>query len=164
MQACARSSRASVEQCRKLLREFPRSDVLPRPKMRTEKGEFVYRDYAWAEALRRSLPENAEGASSCAEGIDLARGSVPAKSAGVGGLDSASASLAHARKKHGRDDELFSDTDFLAHLDLKACMSSLDVATATYCHILSSTASMSSTCRRRRQGPGREGSGGCVYV
>ena len=112
--------------------------------MRTDKGEFIYEPDAWAEALRRSLPENAEGASSCAEGSDLARGSVAegsdlargsvaANSAGVGGHDPTSASLAHDRKKRGRDNERISDTDFLARVDLKACMSSLDAATTNYC-------------------------------
>ena len=147
--------------------------------MRTDKGEFIYEHDAWAEALRRSLPENAEGASSCAEGSDLARGSVAegsdlargsvaANSAGVGGHDPTSASLAHrgsvaegsdlargpvaansagvgghdptsaeslahVRKKRGRQNEMISDTDFLARVDLKACMSSLDAATTNYC-------------------------------
>ena len=128
--------------------------------MRTEKGEFVYERDACAEALRQSLPENAEGASSCAEGIDLARGSVPAKSASVGGLDSSSASRAHARKKRGRDDELFSDTDFLARLDFKACSSSLDVTTVTYCRRQLRCRPIVADAGRGREGKGRA----CVYM
>ena len=83
-----------MEECRKLLGVFPRSDVLPRPKTRTEEGDFLYEHDAWAEALRLSLPQNAEGTDASAEGIDLARGSAAATSAGAEGIDLARGSAA----------------------------------------------------------------------
>ena len=83
-----------MEECRKLLGVFPRSDVLPRPKTRTEEGDFLYEPDAWAEALRLSLPQNAEGTDASAEGIDLARGSAAATSAGAEGIDLARGSAA----------------------------------------------------------------------
>ena len=185
-----------MEECRKLLGVFPRSDVLPRPKTRTEEGDFLYEHDAWAEALRLSLPQNAEGTDASAEGIDLARGSAAATSAGAEGIDLARGSaaaksagaegsdlargpaaaksagaegrdqargsaaaksagnessdlargsaaaksagatgfqLANSGKKRGPDQQVLSDTDFLAELDLKPSMTSLHTVAAVYC-------------------------------
>ena len=56
------------------------------------------------------------------------RGSAAAKSAGATGFQ-----LANSGKKRGPDQQVLSDTDFLAELDLKPSMTSLHTVTAAYC-------------------------------